>query len=146
MIQPLHQRLPAEHHEADELFLKHQEALLERDFAAAAARLAEFTEAVSRHIAVEEAEAIPLYCAHVPTPPPGGHADLILAEHRKIERYLRQFAEQLAAWQSRPPTPREVLALLDRQTQFKHLMDHHDRRERSFLYAALASIEGDGGD
>jgi hypothetical protein len=135
----MHLRLPAEHHEADALFLEHQEALLARDFAAAEALLTRFRAAVARHIAEEEAEALPPYQALGPAPP-GGGAELIVAEHRKIERLLAGFAARLAAWRAAPPTPREVIALLDAQAQFKHLMDHHDRRERTFLYPALAAL------
>jgi hypothetical protein len=137
MTEPIHLRLPAEHVEADALFLRHQEALLAREFAEAEALFAEFRDAVARHIAVEEREALPLYRALGPAPP-GGAADLIVAEHRKIEQFLAQFAARLAAWRDQPPPPREVIGLLDAEAQFKHLMDHHDRRERSFLYPALA--------
>lgn len=138
MKDSLHLRLPAEHVAADALFLSHQEALLARDFAAAEARLSEFRAAVAGHIEVEEAEALPRYRALGPAPP-GGAADLIVAEHRKIEQFMAKFAARLEAWRDREPEPREVIALLDAEAQFKHLMDHHDRRERAFLYPALAA-------
>jgi hemerythrin-like domain-containing protein len=138
-----YQRLPEEHREAEELFLRHQEALLARDFATAEALLRTVTGAVARHIEVEEREILPLYREQVAAPP-GGDAELIVAEHRKIEAYLKRFAEQMAAWRAQPPSPREVLALLDVQSQFKHLTDHHDRRERSFLYPALERMGLEG--
>jgi hemerythrin-like domain-containing protein len=138
-----YRRLPDEHREAEELFLRHQEALLARDFAGAEALLETVSRAVARHIDVEEREILPLYRERVP-PQPGGDADLIVAEHRKIEAYLKRFREQMAAWRAQPPSPREVLALLDLQSQFKHLMDHHDRRERSFLYPALERMGLEG--
>jgi len=134
-----YESLPEEHREAEELFLRHQEALLARDFATAEALLETVTRAVARHIELEEREILPLYRERV-EPPPGGDAGLIVAEHRKIEAYLKRFGEQMADWRDHPPSPREVLALLDVQSQFKHLMDHHDRRERSFLYPALERI------
>jgi hypothetical protein len=145
MSEPMHVRLPAEHVAADALFLRHQEALLARDFAAAEALLAEFRAAVAHHIAAEEGEALPLYRALGPAPP-GGDADLIVAEHRKIEQLLARFAERLEEWRAREPEPRDVIALLDAEAQFKHLMDHHDRRERSFLYPALASLAHEAAD
>jgi hemerythrin-like domain-containing protein len=133
------QHLPEEHREVDELFLRHQEALLARDFATAEALLEAVTRAVARHIEVEEREVLPLYRERI-SPEPGGDAELILAEHRKIEAYLKRFGERMAAWRAQTPSPREVLALLDVQSQFKHLMDHHDRRERSFLYPAMERL------
>jgi len=136
-------RLPEEHREVEELFLRHQEALLEKDFAKAEDLLATVSRAVARHIEVEERELLPLYRERVP-PQPGGDAELIVAEHRKIEAYLKRFSEQMAAWRAQPPSPREVLGLLDVQSQFKHLMDHHDRRERSFLYPALERMGLEG--
>lgn len=137
MTEPMHIRMPREHEEADELFLQHQEKLLAREFGAAEALLSQVRAAVAQHIAVEEAELLPLYRARGPAPP-GGGADLIVAEHRKIERFLESFAARLSAWREQEPAPRELIALLDAQSQFKHLMDHHDRRERAFLYPALA--------
>lgn len=143
MSVPLHMSLPEEHREAEELFLRHQEALLARDYSGAAAILAEVTQAIARHIEIEEREVIPPYRERGPAKR-GGDADLFLAEHRKIEAFLRAFAERIRDWPARPPAPREVIALLDAETQFKHLMDHHDRRERSFLYPVFAEIEGSG--
>jgi hypothetical protein len=141
MGRSLHIALPEEHHVADELFLRHQEALLARDFLAAVSLLDELRRAVAHHIEVEEREVIPPYQARGPAEP-GGDTALFLAEHRKIEAFLRDFADRIRDWPSEAPSPREVIALLDAETQYKHLMDHHDRRERAFLYPAFAAIEG----
>ncbi|WP_410960582.1 hypothetical protein, partial [Salmonella sp. SAL4357] len=87
----------------------------------AEALLETVSRAVARHIDVEERELLPLYRERVAAQP-GGDAELIVAEHRKIEAYLERFRAQMAAWHGQPPSPREVLALLDLQSQFKHLM------------------------
>jgi hypothetical protein len=83
----------------------------------------------------EETRILPLYRERA-AQPPGGGTQMFLDEHRKMRELLAELrAKQAELGPS--PEPKAVLALLDRETGFKGYLDHHDRRERSFLYPGL---------
>jgi len=126
----------------EEIFLEHQTALLDRDVARAREALARYGERLAAHMAEEESAILPLYESRCPQPP-GGTTRMFLDEHRKLRELLADLA---AAADALPagPDPKTLLAVLDRETQFKNYMDHHDRRERAFLYPALDAALPDG--
>lgn len=128
--------LPDLHRALDERFFEHQRALLHFDFRVALERLRRYESALLAHMRDEEELLLPLYRERV-TPERGGAADFFLLEHRKMRRHLAHFAEQLPRLQGLPDPTRAVLKLLDQETTYKHLVEHHDTREEKFLYPAL---------
>lgn len=131
-------RMMERHAALDALFLAHQTALLDRDRARAVETLAAYRAALEAHVREEEERILPLYAERAPQPA-GGGTSMFLDEHRKI----RQLAGELdAATAALPPAPepKQLLAVLDREATFKNLMDHHDRRERAFLYPGLDAV------
>lgn len=124
------------HAELDEQFLRHQEALLDCDLARASELFQGFAEGLRAHIRVEEEWLLPVY-ERAPAVP-GGAVDLFRSEHRKILAFLDRFGQDLARLPSGTPRlKRDVIALFDAEAQFKHLVEHHDRREQNILYPAL---------
>ena len=72
---------------------------------------------------------------------PGGEIALFLGEHKKILEYLDRFDQTLAEMTEGPePLKRKILQLLDEEAVFKHVMLHHDLRERNILYPVLDSV------
>lgn len=132
--------LTAVHEKLDELFHLHQDALLRQDMGEADAHLASFARGIHDHIRVEEMLVIPIYESRG-TPPPGGEVALFLTEHRKIEQLLGHIQDCLRTLARGSNFPRkETIRLLDQEAQFKHLLAHHDLRERRFLYPILDRI------
>lgn len=123
------------HDELGARFFAHQQALLDRDFALAAARLEEYRSRITRHMADEEEAILPHYVAAG-----GDRTDapvkLFLGEHEKLRAFLADFAARLEALQQRPDD-RSLLELFDRQATYKNLMLHHDLREKNMLYPFL---------
>jgi hemerythrin-like domain-containing protein len=118
-------------------FFAHQQALLDRDFARAAAELARYRSELFAHAAHEEAAVLPRYAAL------GGDGTdapvrLFLGEHKNLRAFVDDFVARTAALIARPDD-RALLELLDRQATYKNLMLHHDLRERNALYPFLAA-------
>ncbi len=132
------------HHGLEELFLEHQEALLALDVDEALRRLAAYERVLLRHMADEEERFIPVYAARAGRIE-GGPVELFLGEHRKMREFLASFAEDLEQMRPRRGTElrRAVLALFDRQAMYKHLVEHHDRREQNVLYPQLDRVTGE---
>lgn len=125
------------HTELDRRFFVHQQALLDRDFVLATARLDAFLEVLLQHLADEEDLVLPKYEAR------GGDATdaplrLFLGEHARIRDFLADFARRLERLRDRPDD-RALLVLLDKEASFKNLLLHHDLRERNVLYPFLTA-------
>jgi len=128
--------LMAVHQQLDQIFFRHQCALLDRDAPRASHCLAEYSAMLLAHIDEEERFILPCYAAH------GGDATdapvrLFQGEHHNLRRFLMDFAERLRVW-SQSPDDRLLLELFDRQATFKNLLLHHDLRERNMLYPHLS--------
>ena len=112
-----------------------------RDLTSARGALEAYAQALEAHMQEEEAHILPLYRARVPEQP-GGQTQMFLDEHARIRTLLADLTRKvdaLAAPAERPDA-KSVLALLDQETQYKNYMDHHDRRERAFLYPGLDGV------
>jgi hemerythrin-like domain-containing protein len=93
-------------------------------------------------VRAEEDLLLPVYRRAGPIP--GGAVELFTSEHRKMLEYVEQFKGTLARLQEQPPNlKREVIALLDVQATFKHLVEHHDLREQNILYPTLDRVTGE---
>ena len=125
------------HEHMDHLFLEHQCAILRLDWSRAFTLLQSFKSELEQHIAEEEDLLLPTYERNV-RQCPGGTAELFRAEHRKIKCFVNEYVRREEAFRfKKSGNPVDAIALLDAQAQFKHLLAHHDQRERSFLYPAL---------
>lgn len=153
-------------HQAHELLLtEHRLALLRGELPAATRAFARFARTMRRHLDDEDAHVLPLYRARAPE---GGHArgerpEVFEHDHAKIREHLARVEALLAALTAdaaRAPqsavgaeaaspahapgaadaTDLARLHLLDRERTLVDLLDHHDRRERAFLYPYLERV------
>ncbi|MBI3910877.1 MAG: hemerythrin domain-containing protein [Armatimonadetes bacterium] len=130
------------HAQLDELFLLHQEALLAFDIPLAIERLHEFEHRLLIHMCQEEDLLLPVYQRAGSIP--GGTIILFTGEHQKMRELRGRFQEILGRLASEPPgLRREIIRLLDYQTMFKHLVEHHNLRERNILYPTLDKVTGE---
>ncbi len=124
------------HKRLNEMFQKHQEALLEQDIAEARKRLLAYERALLTHMRLEEDVLLPIYVRAGAIP--GGPLELFLGEHRKMREFLQRFTATLTELEAHPPDlQRRIIQLFDEQTMFKHLVEHHDLREQNILYPTL---------
>ncbi len=131
--------LLAQHEELDELFLLHQEALLDRDLNRARELLQQYRVLVATHIEEERSELLPIY-ASFGEAPRGADVELFHSEHEKILARLVQLEHSMERLAARSPqSTRDLIAIFDGESSFKHLMEHHDLRERRFFFPALES-------
>ncbi|CAM2064679.1 Hemerythrin domain-containing protein [Sulfidibacter corallicola] len=129
------------HVQMAELFLRHQEALLDRDWPGASSALARFREGLLLHMEHEEGLLLPLMAraGKVERWP----ARVYLGEHEKLRRLLARATTQLEALPQatgRRDENRALLALLDFETTFKHLCEHHEQREEMALFPLLDQV------
>lgn len=126
------------HRDLDELFLQHQEALLERDAARALELFRRHRAAVVRHAHDEERELLPIYASE---PRERRHAaEVFVQEHARLHALLERLDALLVSRLDRPLDSRTVLHLLEREATYKHLFEHHDQRERTQLFPALDAL------
>lgn len=126
-----------QHEEMEHLFSSHQEALVERDWEAARRELDGYRALVEAHITEEETDLLPIY-ATLGEAPRGGSAELLRTEHQKILKGLARLDMLMTDFEALATVrPRDMIELLERESTFKHLMEHHDIRERRFFFPVL---------
>src|SRR4029078_9708932 len=90
----------------------------------------------------EEELLLPIYVERA-KPERGGRADFFLLEHEKMRRPLAHFCEQLPRLSEMPEPSRALIKLLDQETTYKHIVEHHDEREERHLYPLLEQLTTD---
>ena len=126
----------AEHSELEDLFAKHQRALLTKDVPAAVATLKTFENQLGRHIAFEDQVLLPLY-ASKGTEVEGATLPIFHAEHHKLKEMAAKLARQTEALDGSADLLGAILQLLDDEALFKGLFAHHGLREENLLFPAL---------
>lgn len=127
------------HHALDEMFLLHQEALVDMDLSLAASRLREFETSLLAHMKSEEKLLLPVYARAGRIA--GGSREMFTGEHKKLLEFISRFYRRLEEMTDSPADmKRRVIELLDDEARFKLLMEHHDSREQSILYPTLDNI------
>ncbi len=127
------------HEQLNELFLQHQEALLQRDVATAQQRLRTYARELLAHMQVEEELLLPVYerAGRIP----GGPVEFFTGEHQRMREFLSRFAAALEELQENPAAPdRRIIRLFDEEAVYKHLAEHHDARERNIFFPALDRV------
>jgi hemerythrin-like domain-containing protein len=131
------QDLLVTHERLDELFLSHQEALLEGNLSEARTVLAVYRELLELHMRHEELVLLPRYQRMGPSP--AWPVELYSGQHERMRELLSGASERLARIdENGPGKRRQIIALLDFERTFKHLSEHHDLAERRGLFPALA--------
>ena len=129
------------HREFDELFLYHQEALLSLDIYGASEILARYKPELLTHMKQEEDLLLPLYQARAGRIP-GGPVEFFLGEHKKMAAFIDEFQKALIRMRSESGSQlkRSIIALLDRESTYKCLLEHHNLREKNILYPWLDRV------
>ena len=137
-IPALTARILAEHREMDELFLQHQEALLEQDWIKAQARYTAFHTLLLSHIALEDSVLVPL---HQQLTKPQWRTLVYTAEHDKVREIAQIMADRIAA-----PKPEDkqqrlrwIIKLIDDERSLKNLLEHHNEREEKGMLPELVA-------
>lgn len=126
------------HNFIEKQFALHQSALMDADYLKAARLLEMILKLMQKHVADEESLLLPLYEKHVNPLPSGGKPEFYIREHEQLLGYLRVFVQKTKLWtDDHQPEGLELVRLFDMYYKFKHLMDHHDTREDTFLYRLL---------
>lgn len=125
------------HEQLAQAFFRHQQALLDRDFARAARELTAHRDCLLDHMHDEETLVLPRYrdAGGDTTDAP---VRLFLGEHEKMRAFVAEFAQRTAALEARSDD-RALLELFDREATYKNLVLHHDLRERNMLYPFVAA-------
>lgn len=101
----------------------------------------ELAELLLAHLRFEDEHLIPLFAARVQPPPRGCSAELLNAEHRKLEKLLTELGPALQAHLAeRREDPVALLQLLEQQRTLREVLEHHDQRERAAFFPALEEI------
>lgn len=129
----------AVHEQLTELFLQHQEALLQLNVPLALRRLQQYEQALYAHMQIEEELLLPIYQRAGQIP--GGPPEFFLGEHRRMREFLVRFTARLQALSAASLTlPRAIIQLFDEEATFKALCEHHDMRERNLFFPALDRV------
>jgi hemerythrin-like domain-containing protein len=128
----------SEHDDLEELFNRHQRALLTRDIAAAHATLMTFENALRRHIEYEDQVLLPLY-AEKKAETEGATLPIFYAEHRKLRQMCADLAHKASVLYDSPDVLGAILKLFDEEALFKGLFSHHALREKRLLFPRLDS-------
>ena len=131
------------HQALDVCFVAHRVALMAVDLEEARRWWGVFARRLRHHLATEDRLVNPAYAASCPDEgyARGAAPAIVDNEHRKIEAKLDALEAQLHAIR-RDQTGVELrcLRLLDRQKVLQDILEHHDLRERRFVYPHLAKV------
>lgn len=122
------------HASIDEVFLLHQEALLEQQFPLAKQLLHWFTELLDQHIELEDGLLFPAHQGL--SEEVRWQTSLYSHEHQKLRQLLLELTLRFNALHA-APSRRGLLALLDYQRTFKNVLEHHEEREEIALLVEL---------
>ena len=134
------------HQALEVLLLEHRVALMRSDIHVAMRAFRRFSVWMRRHVQDENELVLPVYAAKPPLDgyPRGAAPDIFHAEHDKILEHLSRCERSLDALKRRgledDALRVECLGLIDREKIFVDLCEHHDRRERAYLYPHLERI------
>ncbi len=132
-------QLGACHRQLDEIFLLHQEALIQGQLQNAVGILHSYESCHTLHRQFEDDVLLPVYAGL--EQPGKWNATLYQQEHQKIGELYSRIEEGLheLMGQSLDPSQmrRNIIHLLDREKSFKGLCEHHQEREEQSLLIEL---------
>ena len=127
------------HEQLRKLLNAHQEALVCGDRYSARATFERYASAMRAHLQAEDDVLLPRYRELVKAEP-GGGAELLDAEHRKVTLFLNAMEDDLAECADDPIDPAQRVHWIEEQARFKHLLEHHHQREENVLFPALDAV------
>lgn len=130
------------HKKLDELFLCHQEALISFKLDEAIDLFNIYSSKLFAHIHDEEEILFPIYEKECRDKPPAGELALFQREHNKIRQSISEIKHRymLLGENQESFSKRTVIDLIEQHLLYKRLMEHHDIREKQFLYPFLDQV------
>ncbi|MGD9900557.1 MAG: hypothetical protein AB7T22_15635 [Calditrichaceae bacterium] len=126
------------HRYTDQLFIGHQIHLMKKEWEDAFGKFEKVFEFRNQNISDEEELLIPLYESTLKTIPEGGAVQFFIREHKLIRKNLSKYLSLLGKKALNPESINlDLVRLFDEYYDLKDLFDHHDARERGFLFPAL---------
>ncbi len=129
------------HKELDDLFFRHQVAVLKADGREARASLQTYAEGLRSHLKEEEEILLPLYRERA-TPIRGGDPETFTQEHQKINEWLGRLKLRLSRLNF-IPDPKDIISVMDDEAHYKKFIEHHSLREERILYPELDRVISD---
>jgi hemerythrin-like domain-containing protein len=124
------------HRAIDELFLRHQEALVERDLREADRLLFLLGDSLRRHLQDEEHHLVPALDESGEIA--GATKEILLKEHERILSLLQDIETRVESLDLEGEgAARRIVELLDQEGVLKRLIEHHEAREESLVFPAL---------
>ncbi len=134
------------HQALEVLLLEHRVALMRGELALALRTIRRFAIWMRRHIQDENELVLPVYSRHGPFAR-GATPEIFAGEHEKILEHVARAeahtAELAGAGLEGDALRVACLGVLDRERLLADLCEHHDRRERTWLYPALEKQLGE---
>ena len=127
------------HKDLDEIFFAHQSALLHFEFKVALSLLERYEYGLLTHIRDEEDVLLPVYSERAEIVK-GGKPQFFLDEHFKLKEFVKLLKKEITKLPEEPNLDSKLIWLLDRESFFKRLCSHHDKRETEILYPELDRI------
>ena len=126
------------HQIADELLIQHQVHSMEADWINALVTMDAIFHLRMGNMQDEEELLLPVYESILPDIPDGGAIKYFLRENKLIRGKLNQMIRQISRKVQNPDQENfSLVRLFEDYHRFKDLLDHHDARERAFLYKYL---------
>lgn len=135
LVELIHQQ----HQELQELFARHQEALLQGHFDIADEWLQHYIDCQKAHMQIEEAYLFPAFAKIERTSK--WDVSLYEKEHAKIKTLYQNVSDDLDWLSEQKLTEtqqrRNIIALLDKEKTLKGLNEHHEEREEEAMLKEL---------
>lgn len=134
------------HQAIEVLLVEHRLALMQVDLSAARSTWTAFSARLRHHLATEDELVGPRYRSRPPADgwPRGAAPEIFDNEHAKILSRLETLEAGLEDLTSASPSVGGLrvrcLSLLDRQKVLQDILEHHDLRERRFVYPHLEAV------
>jgi len=126
------------HRIADRLFIEHQTACMSGNWEKALYAMERMYEFRMQNIQDEEDFLLPLYQSGIGEIPRGGALKFFVREHKLIKKNLDQMIRNMSnIILNDSGNDVNLIKLFEGYHTFKDLLDHHDSRERVFLYKLL---------
>jgi len=126
----------------DRLFLQHQILIMQGKWEKAYGILYAVYVVRTFLMKAEEEQMLPPYQSDRDTFPEGGNPKFFLREHKLIrkqmDRFVKKMSERVINGKS---GSNELVTLFEMYQDFKDLTDHHDARDRLFLFSRLSGTE-----
>ncbi len=122
----------------DRLLIEHQISLMHNNVEKALLQFEQLYEIRTTHLKIMEEKLLPLYETVLDEFPKGGKPLYFIREKKLILKDLNRFIRLQGRMLLNPDSVKiDLVELFEEYAWFKDLLDHHDAREKVFLFPVL---------